>query len=384
MYALVFEKLGIPYNLQEKPTHVYAIAYPDTDQVMVESTDPIGGFMSFNDRYKTEFVNRMTKAKLISTKEKGSKSLEQLFDEYYFQDKDIGIRELIGIQYMNQAIYELNANRLSKALSHLEKAYLFYPSENIGSVLMITTLQNLAQSTFNEPDDVQLLVNLTRMKPFGVTNDLILNEFNRALRALLIEQNKPEKGEKFYNELITLINEDSLNSRISHLYHFEKGRILYNKGDFKSSLEHLSKAFELNSINLNTENLFIGALSQRLRYESDFNLIRSELEKYGFKHKALSENIAFTSMLANTYLALFGQNYDLRNVQNGERYRKLFKGIYSDHLNIDQNYVGRAYSMAAVYFFRRGNNTKALEMLNEGLKIAPGNYELQSRKRMIE
>ena len=41
IYALIFEELDIPYSIKEVPTHVYLVAYPETENIYVEATDPI-------------------------------------------------------------------------------------------------------------------------------------------------------------------------------------------------------------------------------------------------------------------------------------------------------------------------------------------------------
>lgn len=383
LYALAFEKLNIPYVIQERPTHVYALAYPNEEQIAVESTDPIGGFLSFNERYKSAFVKQMTKAKLIGTKESKTKSLQTLFNEYYFKDTQVDMVKLIGIQYMNQGIYALNNNQTKKAIDNFEKAHLFYPSEKIGYVLLVTRLQYLSKSRFTAPYDSRTLAKLEEHRSLGLTVDAILNEFQRGMNELLIENSDVKSTEAFYHNVLINISNDTLSTEISHHYYFERARILYNQGDYSKSLNYSSQAIKLKPWNQNTESLFVNALANKVRSNSDFKTIQNELESYAQAHEQLNDNKLFTSMLANTYLVLFAQSYDFKRIKEGEEYHELFKNTYEQGMNIDQNNVGRAYSIAAVHYFRLGNKNKAKAFLSEGLAIAPGNYELQTRLRMI-
>ena len=383
LYALAFEKLGIPYSIQEKPTHVYALAYPDSEQIVVESTDPIGGFLAFNERYKSAFIQQMVKAKLIGSEEQNTKSLQSLFDEYYFQGADVNVLQLVGIQYMNQGIYDLNIGNTLQAINDFEKAYLFYPSEKIGYTLLVTYLQYLANSHFTKSRDAIILARLDNYRKFGISTEIILSEFQRAMNMLLIENSNTEGAESFYQNVIEHASNDSLISELSHRYYYELARILYNRGDYSKSLSFSSEAVALKPKNQNTESLFISVISNKHRSTSNFKTIQDELEKYAQKHEQLMNNKLFAGMLANTYLVLFAQSYDFRKIKEGEKYHEMFKSLYERDMNIDQNNVGRAYSIAAVYYFRLGNKKKALSFLNEGLVIAPGNYELQTRQRMI-
>lgn len=382
LYALAFEKLDIPYVLQEKPTHVYALAYPATEQILVESTDPISGFISFNERFKSMYIERMTNAKVIGSEERNNKSIENLFNEYYFKDTDVNIVELIGIQYMNQGVYAMNKMKQSEALMHFEKAYLFYPNENIGSVVLISRLQKLASGK-HTADDAVTLSKLEKQKDLGATHEMILNEFKRAMYNLLTENSNAQGAHDYYKTLIANIRNDTLSKDISYSYSYERARVFHNQGNYDSSLVYASKAIKLKPQSRNSEDLFIGSLAQKFRSISDYRLIQQEFEKYAEQHKQLLDNNLFSSMLANTYLVLFAQSYDFRKLKEAEMYHSKFKELYKSGMNIDQNNVGRAYSIAAVYYFRLGNKRKALQLIDEGLSIAPDNHELQTRKRMI-
>ncbi|MEM6523634.1 MAG: hypothetical protein AAGF85_02105 [Bacteroidota bacterium] len=383
LYALMFEKFNIPYLIQEKPTHVYVVAYPSTEQILVESTDPVSGFLAFNERYKSDFIKQMTKAKIIGSNESTSSSVESLFDQYYFRDTDIDMVKLVGIQYMNQGIYAANSYDLNLAMQNFEKAFAFYPSRNIESVLLVTRLQYLALNNFKVPNDAFVLAKLEEHKDLGITDEIILNEFHRVMQKLLIENSDVAGTESLYNTLTSLITDQTLLTELSHLYYYERARVLHNEGEYDLSLTYSSKALELRPKNKNTENLFLSTLTQKMRTTSDFKAIQQELETFLARHGQLREHNVFTSMLANTYLILFGQSYDFRKISEGDHYHDLFQKTLRPGLNIDQNTVGRAYSIAAVYYFRLGQKNKSLKYIEEGLSIAPGNFELQTRKRMI-
>src|SRR6218665_2366950 len=35
LYAIIFSKISIPYQIRETPTHVYLIAYPDSEKILI-------------------------------------------------------------------------------------------------------------------------------------------------------------------------------------------------------------------------------------------------------------------------------------------------------------------------------------------------------------
>jgi len=45
--------------------------------------------------------------------------------------------------------------------------------------------------------------------------------------------------------------------------------------------------------------------------------------------------------------------------------------------------VGRAYSEACVYYFKKGQKVKARQLLDKGLQLVPNDYQLKIRKQMM-
>ena len=143
LYGILFNQLEIPYQIKELPTHVYLMAYPHTARVLVESTDPSGGFYAFNEPFKRSFVDQLAKNKLISQAEHRNNSINTLFDKYYFKDETINLDQLVGIQYTNQALYALEEENLREAYHQLEKAFLFRPSEKTAFLLKLLAINEV-------------------------------------------------------------------------------------------------------------------------------------------------------------------------------------------------------------------------------------------------
>src|SRR5690606_6287336 len=89
LYAMIFNELDIPYSIKETPTHVYLISYPSTHSILVETTDPAGGYYVLNDKFKAQFVENLKESKLISEAEFRNSTTNDIFNEYYFTESDI-------------------------------------------------------------------------------------------------------------------------------------------------------------------------------------------------------------------------------------------------------------------------------------------------------
>ncbi len=380
MYGLLFNELKIPFTIKEKPTHVYTIAYPKKEQVLVESTDPTGGFIRFSSSNKQSLVNQLAKAKLISSSEVKTESVDDLFNKYYFTDEDINLNQLIGLQYVNDAIYRMNKEDIPGAFNQAEKAWMFYNSERTSNLLLAATLEYLVDQNYESIESIKYLAKLARFDKLD--NDFALSEFSRMINIVLIEKGDSDRLKDYYNELLGLVYDEELKLEMNYIYHYEQGRARYNQAKYKASLPFFEKAYEVKPTNLDIGNVFINAMIKTLGSIPNSEAI-NKLEEYNVAYPSLIENNFFKSMLANSYLIEFGQAFDLKREKEGLKYKELFKQYYDPELSIDQNNLGRAYSITAVYYFRKGYTAKARQILNEGLNIAPHNHELLVRKRMI-
>lgn len=382
LYGIALEEANIPYIIKERPTHVYVLAYPNNEQIVVEATDPAGGYLKFNSKYKQAFVDRMAKAKLISDAEVTSKSTDLLFDEYYFTDTDITLTQLIGIQYLNDAIYRADNKDVEGAYLQMEKAWMFYKGQKINTLMLAFLIELINEQKYEELKFVGYLQKLARYKEYDIDTEVIKREFGRIINTHLIEKGDSKSLELFYVKLTDGLNDPSLIAEISYLYNYEQGRALYNQGKFKDALSFFEQAYLVKSSNLDINNILVTTLIKTMQNISNTEAVEI-LENVKSKHSLLIGNNLFKSALVNTYLVEMGNSFELSDEKKGLKYKELYEQYYDPELTVDKNNIGRAYSLAGVYYFRKNNKTRALKILNEGLNMAPHSHELLVRKRMI-
>ena len=83
LYGLIFDELKIPYKIKLSPIHAYLITYPQTESILVETTNPVKGYFIFNENFKQNYVDHLLDNKLITASEYASYSTEELFNKYY-------------------------------------------------------------------------------------------------------------------------------------------------------------------------------------------------------------------------------------------------------------------------------------------------------------
>lgn len=389
LYGLVLEQLGIPFTLKETPTHVFLLAYPETERIALESTDPQVGYLVFDHKFKSQYIAQLRKMKLISEQEFQSKSLETIFEETYFDNQDISFQELIALQYYNDGIYKLEEEAYEAGLQQFEKAYQLYPSSRIAYLIYNSTILAMEKKTYSDSLYIDHIARLSRLEGIVELKDVVKGEFARFTLDQLSNKSQNDYYTRMYHKLVAQLNDSLLINDLAHIYHYEKSRVAYNKGEFSSALEHIEKAYQLFPDDSDNQALLNACLGQRLNTLSSLDEQTLLVENFVNTYPKLRENNMIYSQLLQLYLMQFGQAYELGQEKKGKKYKQQFENTYKQGLEqtegylLDARLIGRAYSVAAVHYFRKGQTTHARQLLNKGLEYAPNNMELLQRKQMI-
>ncbi|HCT52816.1 MAG TPA: hypothetical protein DF712_10180, partial [Balneola sp.] len=102
IFVSIVEEFGIPYNIYETPAHVYASINHRNEEIVVELTNPKKGFDFKSD--KESLIQTLIDSKLISRDELAEKGAEQLYRESIAKTKSITKKQLLAIQYHNEAL----------------------------------------------------------------------------------------------------------------------------------------------------------------------------------------------------------------------------------------------------------------------------------------
>lgn len=120
LYALICELLYIPYSIRETEYHVYLLALVDGKKVLIESTDPVYGFVS----------EPYTVQSLIKAYQEDNSSKYKMLSP---MNNRVNWAQLAGLQYFNKAVKFYNNTNYQEALSYLDKAMQYYRSSRIVS-----------------------------------------------------------------------------------------------------------------------------------------------------------------------------------------------------------------------------------------------------------
>lgn len=383
IYALALEKLNIPYVIKEEPTHVYLIAYPNSEIIVVEATNPSSGYTQYSSTFKNDYVNNLIKMKMIGSKEANSSSKSQLFDKYFFTNKNIKLEELVAIQYSNDGLYKMGDQKFEMAFHQLEKSFYLNPNERTGYLMYISGASFISQLELESPKYIPMVLKLARYKDYGVKNEQIIAEYQQLLNQALFDNGNIEFNDTLFHKFKFALSDSTYKNSISYLYNYETGRYYFTKGNISLALEHMENAYRLKPKDLQVQSFLVSIIAQKATRMQDIVRISRMVEKYNSKYPNLIENYNFEMMMININLEMASFYYYTNKPVEAQLYLNKFENYETKEVTTDENLISKAYVSASMYYYKKGATSKAQKYVNQGLAYLPNDFNLIRLKKMM-
>jgi hypothetical protein len=378
LFGIILDRLEIPFYIIETPIHVYIVAYPDRNHIKIESTGPYSGYFVYNQTMKRTFIEFFKTRRIIDEDEFYDSSVDELFDKYYFRGNKISLKELVGIQYLNNAAFDIMEDKLIDSYINMEKSYLFYPSENTENLLYNYLLKIIPALNYEEKGDLDYLVKLTRYSYTDLITEIINNEFLKITETYLINKGESEYYDEIFGYLLENISNNSYLKRIKYVYYFEKGKFLISNDEQNEGHELLIKAMELFPDEKALQAAFLQSLKSILEQSDVYEAVK-EIEACAEKFRELSASIKFIEYRMTSYLKAASKSIKIKDIKQAEQFLESFEILAMNKPGImaDEHLVGEVYSGLSVLYFKKGFYNKARECLQRGLRFAPENSHLK-------
>jgi hypothetical protein len=384
LYAYILEQCKIPYQIKETPTHVYVVAYPESYNILFETTDPTKGYFVPDDKSKANYIKQLVKSKYLDEVYVSKVGIDQAFNEFFYSKTSITLKEAVGLLYYNKAIEKMDADKASEAYSNISKAQILYPAkknEFLKSQIMDQMIQNFK---FNELKDWEGLTYSVNSK--GATEDskkYVEYQFNELIQSKLWKEGQKDKVVEVYNYLRTNLKDSTLESNIEENYLFESARYEYNSNRYPEALQYLDKAIIKSPNSLMVKSMMVDLIAVKMM-DQQTGSARSIawLDHNVARYPFLAANTVIRSAYLYNYTFLSYTAFSKEDAISGGKYMKLMMyelDTYKDHAVKNEIQIGNAFGRASEYYYRKQGKQKAMEILNTGLKYVPDN-ELLLRK----
>ncbi|MFY0599239.1 MAG: hypothetical protein JXR03_06175 [Cyclobacteriaceae bacterium] len=385
IYRMTFEALQIPYAIKRTLSHAYIVAYPDTHQILIETTDLTAGYGEVSQAFKQNFVSHLIDNKLIEY-EQITSGYDHLFKKYYFTDKNITPMQLLALHYYNKGLESFEEGDVVKAFEILQKSHVIYPASEINKTMLMISIDHISKAKYDESIDYEMLSFIPLFEDEDIGEEVVVQEFYRALNNSLINRNDTSYASRAYMALRGNLNEKESLEEVDFAYNYERGRVLYNKGKYIPANDFIVKAYKIKPNNTNVETL----LTSNINNMFVLNVVTNEegldiVENLFAENEGLKSNVLLSKILLSLYLYEMADGFDSRDSETAKNYQEKFESFVESNSIRSYNEfdVGRAYSKGVIYYFRKGWYKSAKSLVNQGLKYAPDNSELRNRKYML-
>lgn len=380
IYSLVYDQLNIPYKVMASSDHVYLIANPGENSIVVETTNPTFEKAIFNGDYKRQYVYYLKNSKMISEDEYKNKSIDEIFEEKFNRVREAKFNNLPGFQYYNKGLTKIRNNKIEEGYKLCQKAYFFYPDQQVKALLHTALLLQIERCSFNKVSDIDYLAQFAR---FENSELKIINGIFNNIIAKKLEYNDNEAFcESLYNRLVSQLPE-SMRKEISFSFNLQMSYRYQGKNKVE---KYVANALKIKG-NHHDANIILSNHIQRKFSKINNPLILLDTINAIEKRLPLSEfEPKFKEYRLLAYLSAAEDAYFKKQSKSGAKYLGLFEENYKqsdDHNSIINDLISQVYSSAGNYYFRKGYYTKAKSLYRKGLEYIPGDYQLSRRLKVL-
>ena len=391
LYALIFERMGIRYQIKETPSHVYIIAEPGSSAILIETTDPTGGYFAPDEKYKKQYVNDLIASKTVTATEVASEGLEATFEKHFYENESINLKQLVGLHYYNAgvALSELNAHK--DASSIFEKGYIIYPCQRIGysmRMAIVSDFEKKGQESFDKIENISLYLKLLKTDTSFHMQEAFVSDFEQLAERQIIQKDNPVYFEKAYILFQKSLKDTSLLKKIEEINWAFHGKAALLKGDFEKGGEYFAKAMQFNPSNVQYNGVVVGVFAKNIAKEiksrKDIEDVQKQFVDFIEKYPHLAEHQSIVMMQGTLLVALTESAFAKGNITDGiPLLQKMEQYVKVHHLNLDPDYVASPYVKIVMHYINQKNYTEANVWIEKGLTACPECESIPNRLKAL-
>ncbi|WP_148041292.1 hypothetical protein [Rufibacter immobilis] len=378
LYVLVLEHYNIGYEIKQLPTHVYLVADPKGSHIMVETTDPAGGYFMPDPKFKKSYVEYLQKGKLVSEEDVRTKGVEGVFNEQFRADKNINFQQLVSLQYYNEGVKQYEEQAYEKASKAFQKAYRLYPNHETRYLLTSSLAQQLEGINYDKMEQIELLTNFYAMQPGDAFRDEFANDFKRLTQKHLLE--KPDTA--FYNKIYAAFKgtaRDSVSMKdIGYVYHFHNGRVQAMNNQYPKAMEYLTKAYGFNPASAELTGVMKSVIYDQLNRNRFSEDLSKTVEQYQKNFSFLKGDQTFHNVCLLAYARAVQNAFSEDKRTEGKKMLLSLEALYKQNKgDITDRMMGELFLVACQSYYRAKSPAGMKEYAKKGLAYDPRNEHLK-------
>ncbi len=404
LFALVLGELNIPFNIQEQPNHVYIMAYPKTLAISVEMTAKEDASFMPNRKNVSQAVQALLRLGLIDRTDLNLKSEVDIYNHFYNYNGEITVKELVGIQYFNEAIVLTDNENYKDAYETIKKAEKFYRFRKTKIFKSELLFELLDEAKYDRLVDFQYLIDYANLEKKE-------SSYVHYVYGKFLYEHLNEKGERpFVDSSFNLINnavtDSTLKKELKGFYYLSYSDYYNVKGNQKKRLDFAEQAYLNNPLNIQIQSVLsrsiLAYFSDKYQDDERFaemddedefdvvkeaDLLLKNLDEYAKKYPFLLTDDTFQSGYFILCSEMASELYMDDEEKPAKAYFDLAVKIYKtleEKESVFEDSIGWLFAEAGAYLAREHRYDEALEILNEGLKYSPDHERILARIEIVK
>lgn len=385
LYAYILESLKIPYQIKELPTHVNVVAYPESYNIMIETTDPTKGYFVPTEKGKENYVSGLIKSKYLEESYVKSMGVEKAFNEFFYGKTNITMAEAVGLMYYNALLRESEKQKYKEAYSNSYKANILYPAKKHEFMKLSMLSELVDDQKIENESDWWPLVTLANLDHSQNTSNHLLFKFNDYLDRYLFKASKKPKADSAYHYLQKHLKDSTVKASIKGHYLQETSRFLYLASKMEEGRPYFEQAVSFNPDNAITKNILIQYISRRSLSQTASNQNLKKLDDWVAKFPSLKTESLVKTMYLLHYIELGNKAMYAEQESNVIKYYNLLAQGLKENAELEglpEEPMAELIMGAVGYYLMKKQKPKAIEALDLGTKHCPNSKMIKDAIRM--
>lgn len=377
LLAMIFDRLHIPYLILDSSEEFCMIANPGPDEQKLEVGNPVHVIIEQSPEFKKNYVDFLRRTKKIGDVEMRTHTFTELYDEKSKEQRQITLKELLGMLYYFQSGRKLELENVNGSLDMIQKGFYLYQTPYVQMHYLRCLAKKMEQFTVNNASDIDYLVQLYRVGNLDAVSTS--NIFKNVISNQLKYTDKEGLCDSIFERFTSKVHEQELLDEVTYSYNLMR---VNQKVPVYSDLFRIDKAACLKP-NLKEVNEYLTGMIAVNLYKIQSN--QAKLDSIQSLSKQLKSAAALETLGTQrlTFLLQMAREaYKNKRVKEGEKFLQEFEASCPAPIGNERlrNEVEGAYREIAVslYWSTNMNVDANHKMIQRGLKFAPDSELIKS------
>lgn len=381
LYAIMLSHYSISYAIKLTDLHVYIIADPGQNDIIIETTDSKGGYRTLKNADLTRYKNELSRYKIIPPNELEALDDKKLRNELTNFDQSISLTELISLYYYNSGVSKFDNEQTDIAVSQLAKCLTLFNYSEAKYFLTMALSTKLIDSDYKKVEKVPFYLSLLNV--LELKGNFYVDYFKELTNKYMVFDTDTATFIKICNIFNNFINDTLVKTEIDFQFNLTMGAFYLISSNLDQGIDHLLKAYALNKNNLKLHQILKDAFSDKLLTFDSKQEYLTSLDSIEETYPFLKDSELLINSRLKAYLYLAIDFFSIDQRENALEYLDKFESTFKpeNKAKINTDFIAYSYYAGWSSYARARDADKAKQMISRGKKFAPFNQDLNRAEK---